>query len=228
MIRGVRCCSPSRTARAGTVQIQRGLAALAHAERWRRRRRMARGPTSCRPPSPPATRAASAAQTDWARIAALYGLLARVAPSPVVELNRAVAVGMAEGPQAALEIVDTCAVTSRCRPTSGCRACAATCSPSWAARPKPVPSSNVRPRWPATRASGNCCWRARPPCVAEGRPEPLRTCRRRPRRRSAGSVRARGRGRQDGAVRGLDGHGRIRLQRDVGQRRGQAQCSVKL
>ena len=51
-------------------------------------------------------RAPSNAQTDWKRIAALYGELAQVAPSPVVELNRAVAVGMAEGPAAALEIVD--------------------------------------------------------------------------------------------------------------------------
>ncbi|HWS90341.1 MAG TPA: RNA polymerase sigma factor [Pyrinomonadaceae bacterium] len=51
-------------------------------------------------------RARAAAETDWARIAALYGELARVTPSPVVELNRAVAVSMAEGPAAGLEIVD--------------------------------------------------------------------------------------------------------------------------
>jgi len=51
-------------------------------------------------------RAASHAQTDWARIAALYAALAEVAPSPVVELNRAVAVAQAEGPQAALAIVE--------------------------------------------------------------------------------------------------------------------------
>lgn len=44
--------------------------------------------------------------TDWARIVALYGLLAEVMPSPVVELNRAVAVSMAYGPQAALALVD--------------------------------------------------------------------------------------------------------------------------
>ncbi|MEP7302589.1 MAG: RNA polymerase sigma factor, partial [Caldimonas sp.] len=51
-------------------------------------------------------RAHSAAATDWAGIAALYDALAQVAPSPVVELNRAVAVGMAFGPAAGLEIVD--------------------------------------------------------------------------------------------------------------------------
>jgi RNA polymerase sigma factor (sigma-70 family) len=51
-------------------------------------------------------RANTAAQTDWARIAALYADLMQTSPSPVVELNRAVAVGMAYGPAAGLEIVD--------------------------------------------------------------------------------------------------------------------------
>jgi RNA polymerase sigma factor (sigma-70 family) len=48
----------------------------------------------------------TAEQTDWARIAALYEALARLAPSPIVELNRAVAIGMAFGPSAGLELVD--------------------------------------------------------------------------------------------------------------------------
>jgi RNA polymerase sigma factor (sigma-70 family) len=52
-------------------------------------------------------RATTPGATDWARIASLYAELARVMPSPVVELNRAVAVSMAEGPRAGLEIVDT-------------------------------------------------------------------------------------------------------------------------
>ncbi|MFC4588783.1 RNA polymerase sigma factor [Sphaerisporangium corydalis] len=51
-------------------------------------------------------RATSAGDTDWERMAALYLVLAHVAPSPVVELNRAVAVGMAYGPERGLEIVD--------------------------------------------------------------------------------------------------------------------------
>ncbi|MGZ5235809.1 MAG: RNA polymerase sigma factor [Caldimonas sp.] len=51
-------------------------------------------------------RAGSADATDWGRIAALYAALAAIAPSPVVELNRAVAVAMAFGPQAGLDIVD--------------------------------------------------------------------------------------------------------------------------
>ncbi len=50
--------------------------------------------------------AARASDTDWAEIAALYGRLAVLLPSPVVELNRAVAVGMSEGPAAGLALVD--------------------------------------------------------------------------------------------------------------------------
>nr|CUV21373.1 conserved protein of unknown function [Ralstonia solanacearum] len=50
--------------------------------------------------------ARTAAQTDWPRIAALYDALAQIAPSPVVELNRAVAVAMAYGPAAGLAIAD--------------------------------------------------------------------------------------------------------------------------
>jgi RNA polymerase sigma factor (sigma-70 family) len=52
-------------------------------------------------------RAGAAADTDWAQIAALYDALSQLMPSPVVELNRAVAVSMAFGPAAGLELVDT-------------------------------------------------------------------------------------------------------------------------
>ncbi len=51
-------------------------------------------------------RAVTAVETDWARIVALYDAVAQLAPSPVIELNRAVAVGMAFGPAAGLELVD--------------------------------------------------------------------------------------------------------------------------
>lgn len=51
-------------------------------------------------------RAAEATETNWPQIAALYGRLAAVAPSPVVELNRAIAVGMAQGPAAGLALVE--------------------------------------------------------------------------------------------------------------------------
>ena len=54
-------------------------------------------------------RARTAAETDWERIAALYDALAQLTPSPIVELNRAVAVAMAFGPAAGLEIVDAIA-----------------------------------------------------------------------------------------------------------------------
>ena len=82
--------------------IQRGFDALARAERL--------GPlgsyalqasiAACH------ARAATPDATDWQRIAALYDALAVITPSPVVELNRSVAVGMAYGPEAALAIVD--------------------------------------------------------------------------------------------------------------------------
>jgi predicted RNA polymerase sigma factor len=52
-------------------------------------------------------RALTPDDTDWPRIVALYGTLAQLAPSPIVELNRAVAVAMAFGPQAGLDLVDS-------------------------------------------------------------------------------------------------------------------------
>ena len=52
------------------------------------------------------SRSAAAADTDWSAIATLYGLLARMQPSPVVELNRAVAIAMAEGPEHGLRLID--------------------------------------------------------------------------------------------------------------------------
>jgi RNA polymerase sigma-70 factor (ECF subfamily) len=56
---------------------------------------------------PPATaRASTPEATDWPRIAALYETLTRLTPSPIIELNRAVAISMAQGPQAGLDIVD--------------------------------------------------------------------------------------------------------------------------
>jgi len=83
--------------------IRRGLAALARAEKLGG----ARGPyalqaaiVSCH------ARARTAAETDWERIVALYDALAELTPSPIVELNRAVAVSMAYGPALGLELVD--------------------------------------------------------------------------------------------------------------------------
>jgi RNA polymerase sigma-70 factor (ECF subfamily) len=61
------------------------------------------------------TTSRSAATTDWIQIAALYERLVNVAPSPVVELNRAVAVAMAYGPAAGLAIVESLAATESLR-----------------------------------------------------------------------------------------------------------------
>lgn len=55
----------------------------------------------------------STAETDWPQLVALYQQLARVAPSPIVELNRAVALAMAQGPEAALSLVDALAASGR-------------------------------------------------------------------------------------------------------------------
>jgi len=83
--------------------IRRGLQALASAERLGG----ALGPYALQAAIAAChARAATAAATDWARIVALYDALAALAPSPVVQLNRAVAVSMAFGPAEALPIVD--------------------------------------------------------------------------------------------------------------------------
>jgi RNA polymerase sigma factor (sigma-70 family) len=83
--------------------VRRGLAALARAESLSSSRgtyTLQAAIAACH------ARAPTADETDWIRIAELYGELARLAPSPIVELNRAVAVGMAYGPKAGLELVD--------------------------------------------------------------------------------------------------------------------------
>src|SRR5437764_638285 len=83
--------------------IRRGLAALERAEKLGG----ALGPYALQAAIAAChARARIAAETDWRRIVALYDGLAQLAPSPVVELNRAVAVAMAFGPAAGLEIVD--------------------------------------------------------------------------------------------------------------------------
>ncbi|MBZ0232515.1 MAG: RNA polymerase sigma factor [Deltaproteobacteria bacterium] len=96
-------------ARWDQLLIGRGLAALARAEAIVEGGG-ARGPyvlqaaiAACH------ARARTADETDWVKIAALYQALAQASPSPVVELNRAVAVGMAFGPEAGLAIVDAIA-----------------------------------------------------------------------------------------------------------------------
>jgi RNA polymerase sigma factor (sigma-70 family) len=89
------------------AQIQRGVVALGRAANALQRRGIGWGPyalqaalAECHAVAPTST------DTDWARIVLLYDGLLQVAPSPVVELNRAVAVAMASSPAEALEIVD--------------------------------------------------------------------------------------------------------------------------
>jgi RNA polymerase sigma factor (sigma-70 family) len=83
--------------------VRRGLAALARAEALGG----ALGPYALQAAIAAChARARTAAETDWMRIAALYDALAQLTPSPIVDLNRAVAIGMAFGPAAGLELVD--------------------------------------------------------------------------------------------------------------------------
>jgi predicted RNA polymerase sigma factor len=85
------------------VLVGRGLAALERAEKLGG----ALGPYALQAAIAAChARARTPEETDWKRIVALYDALAQLMPSPVVELNRAVAIGMAFGPAAALEIVD--------------------------------------------------------------------------------------------------------------------------
>ncbi|HEX6688035.1 MAG TPA: RNA polymerase sigma factor [Solirubrobacterales bacterium] len=91
-------------ARWDPLLIRRGLAALERAEKLGRG---AFGPYTVQAAIAAChARARSAEETEWVRIAALYEALAQLTPSPVVELNRAVAVGMAYGPEAGLELAD--------------------------------------------------------------------------------------------------------------------------
>lgn len=90
--------------------IHRGFAALARADTAARARGAAPGPYALQAAIAAChAQAVRAEDTDWPRIAGLYRALAATAPSPVVELNRAVAVGMAEGPAAGLALADALA-----------------------------------------------------------------------------------------------------------------------
>jgi predicted RNA polymerase sigma factor len=84
--------------------IRRGLAALERAEQLGG----VQGPYALQAAIAAChARATTPEETNWTRIAALYDVLAHVAPSPIVELNRAVALGMAFGPAVGLALVDT-------------------------------------------------------------------------------------------------------------------------
>ena len=140
--------------------IRRGYAALLRAERLRR------------PVGPYVLQAAIAAchaqartaeETDWARIAALYDNLLRLTPTPVVELNRAVAVAMAYGPDEAWGSWSDSPPSRHCAPTTCCRRSGATCSPGSGAPNRPRRSTTGPPSSPRTPGSGTCYATARPP-----------------------------------------------------------------
>jgi len=93
-------------ARWDQLLIHRGLSALQHAEELGD----ALGPYALQAAIAAChARARTASETDWQRIATLYDALAQLMPSPIVELNRAVALAMAFGPAAGLELIDTLA-----------------------------------------------------------------------------------------------------------------------
>jgi RNA polymerase sigma factor (sigma-70 family) len=97
-------------ARWDQLLIRRGLAALARAETTTASAGQRLGPYSVQAAIAAChARARKAEDTDWARIVGLYGALSDITPSPVVELNRAVALSMLMGPAAGLEIIDALA-----------------------------------------------------------------------------------------------------------------------
>ena len=89
-------------------------------------------------------RSAHCGETDWIRISALYEALAQVSPSPIVELNRAVALSMAFGPEIGLEIVDVLRGEPALKGYHLLPSVRETCSSSWGAWMKPARSSS----WP--------------------------------------------------------------------------------
>lgn len=94
-------------ARWDQLLIHRGLTALERAEKLYASRDAARGPYTVQAAIAAChARAITADETDWASIVGLYGALARIAPSPIIELNRAVALSMLFGPAAGLALVD--------------------------------------------------------------------------------------------------------------------------
>ena len=95
-------------ARWDRLLIRRGLAALERAEACAKDQGQEPGPYALQAAIAAChARARTGEETDWARIVALYGALAELMPSPVVQLNRAVALAMLSGPAAGLELIDT-------------------------------------------------------------------------------------------------------------------------
>jgi RNA polymerase sigma factor (sigma-70 family) len=140
--------------------IGRGLAALARAEALGG----ALGPYALQAAIAAChARARTPEETEWVRIAALYDALAQLAPSPVVELNRAVALSMAFGPAAGLEVVDELTSEPSMRGYHLSPACAATSWRSSAGWRRRARSSHARPPSRRTCVSAPFCWSAPAP-----------------------------------------------------------------
>ena len=100
--------------------------------------------------------AADVATTDWPQVVALYDVLARVAPSPLVELNRAVAVAMRDGPAAGLALLDTLAGDDRLGGYHLLPAARADLlAPAWAGSTRPRPPTAWRSGPSGTNRSGS-------------------------------------------------------------------------
>ena len=163
-------CCWTRTARAGTSSRS-----AADCWRWGARANSAAPAVStrCRRPSSPATRRPQTAEeTDWPRIAGLYAQLAKLARSPVIELNRAVAVGMAEGPQAALSIVERLADEPALKAYHLLGSVRGDLLQKLGRLRKRAPHSKRRPSWRATGASRNY-WRRAAEAAGAAMPPPL-------------------------------------------------------
>ena len=98
--------------------------------------------------------AARAADTDWAEIARLYEQLVQLLPTPVVELNRAVAVGMADGPEAGLRWSPRWSSRAGWPATTCCPRPRRTCTAGWAGRTRRRPATGKRSGWPAPMPNG--------------------------------------------------------------------------
>jgi RNA polymerase sigma factor (sigma-70 family) len=115
-------------------------------------------------------RARTPEETDWERIAALYDALAGQTPSPVVELNRAVALGMAFGPAAGLDLVDQLTDEPSLKAYHLLPSVRAALWPGWGALTRRGRSSGERLHSPRTSVSAGCCSSAPIACGAGDRP----------------------------------------------------------
>jgi RNA polymerase sigma-70 factor (ECF subfamily) len=113
--------------------------------------------------------ATDAADTDWPQIAALYDQLARLQPSAVVQLNRAVVVAMADGPAAGLALVQELEQSGRWPAITGCRRPGPSCCAlDGTAKPPPATARHSSLRAPTPNAATSPAASTRPAVPPEG------------------------------------------------------------